>query len=109
MPLKHAPIAEEALRLPGAVLVRTDPNLYRTPRDVAYEVGIEQPSGSKRFANVFRYGADVALYSRHDPAQVERLYFDRTTRIQPSEVARKHWSKMLDVNRRPELSSALLH
>ena len=108
MPLEHAPIAEEALRLPGAVLVRTDANLYRSPRDVAYEIGIEQPSENKRFANVFRHGADVALYFRHDPAEAERLYSAHPKVIKPSEIASKHWSKLLYVKDAPELASALL-
>src|SRR5687768_4210270 len=107
MGVQHESLLVEALRLPAALLVETDLQLYRDPTNVAYMVGIEQPSANKRFANLFTYGRDVMLYFRHEAAKVDDLHSRHPGVVEPSEVSPKYWSKVR-VGEHHELASQLL-
>jgi hypothetical protein len=108
MSLPLIPIAIEALSFPGAIIFRDDPYSFRVASNVGYEIGIQQARLHKRFANVFCYQNHVMLYFKHDPATISGLYARHSEYLSPSEIAGKHWSKVLILPQTALLASELL-
>jgi hypothetical protein len=87
------PLAERALSYPGAILIRRDPNAFRAESDVAYVIGLQQPTKHPRYADVFVHGDQIWMYVRNVATRVAEL-LRSAGRLMPSETAPKYWSKV---------------
>jgi hypothetical protein len=85
----------------------TEYDNFRYTANVAYFIGIEQPTASKPFARIFNYESEPVLYFRHELATIRSLPPELRAAIQPSEVSPRYWSRMR-VDAAPALASSLL-
>ncbi|MEY3443360.1 MAG: hypothetical protein RLZZ519_1641, partial [Bacteroidota bacterium] len=90
-------ILQAALSKPASVIIANDVVHFRDPNDISYKIGIQSTNSKylKGFCYLFwskRMGA--AFYLKHDSEQIQEIYLQHPN-VLPSEIATKHWSKVL--------------